>query len=602
MKKILSLLLALALLCGLMPAALAAASMDNFRTAETYTAGKFTDVSDAAWYAGSVKTAYELGLVEGVSANSFNPNGNITIGSAIALAARLHRIYNVGSGNFIQGSPWYQVYVDYAVANGIITQGQFTDYNANATRRQFAGILAHALPAAELGAVNGVVDGDIPDLAAGSDGYDEIYTLYRAGVLTGSDAYGTFAPETTIDRASVAAIVSRMAQPALRQKVTLQQIAITGVTLDQRTLTVDEGQTAELTATVAPSNANANRLTWTSSDPDVATVSNGTVTAVAAGETEITATSASGVSASCTVTVIVPVSGISLDRNTLTLNEEDVQKLTADVQPADATDQSVTWTSSDTLVAQVDDDGTVTARWAGTATITATAGNGMSDTCTVTVVDITPVRSVSVSPSSLTLDQGEQDTLRVSIYPSDATFPEVEWTSSDPDVATVSSDGTVTAVGEGTATITAATSNGESDDCRVTVNATTELNPSVPVLGRNYGPMTLTSHQSNGTLSYLAEVDSLVFTDATSYAGEVTLNADIQFTITDGSFYTVLTNFTVRIRFLDSNGEELDVVHDSASVKRNELINRQMTFTVDRDVLEQAASIQFLSYSDEPAT
>ena len=301
-KKILSLLLALTLLCGLMPAALAAESMDNFGTAQTYPAGKFTDVSDSAWYAESVKTAYELGLVQGSSETTFNPDGNITIGSTIALAARLHSIYTTGSADFTQGDPWYQVYVDYAVDNGIITAGQFSDYNANATRRQFAGILSKALPEEELGAINEVEEGDIPDLTAGSTNYEEIYMLYRAGVLTGSDKYGTFAPETTIGRSSVAAIVARMAVPALRQKVTLVQAA-TGITLDQTSLALNPGGTATLTATVTPDDAEDKTVTWTSSNTRVATVSNGAVTAAGLGTATITASTVNGKTATCTVTV-----------------------------------------------------------------------------------------------------------------------------------------------------------------------------------------------------------------------------------------------------------------------------------------------------------
>ena len=221
-KRVAGLLLTLALLCGMMPTALAA-SMDNFKTSNTDFAGKFTDLAQGAWYMDGVKTAYELGLVLGTSDTTFSPDGNITVGSALALASRLHSIYQTGTAHFEQGSPWYQVYVDYALANGIITQGQFTDYNANATRRQFATILAKALPAGELTAINTVADGAIPDLAAGSAGYADIYTLYRAGVLTGNDKYGTFAPETTIGRSSVATIVARMAVPSLRQNVTLEQ-------------------------------------------------------------------------------------------------------------------------------------------------------------------------------------------------------------------------------------------------------------------------------------------------------------------------------------------------------------------------------------------
>ena len=300
-KKLLSLLLALVLLCGLMPAAMAA-GMDNFQASNSDFAGKFTDLAPGAWYEESVKTAYELGLVLGTSDTTFSPDGSITVGSALALACRLHSIYQTGVAYFEQGSPWYQVYVDYALANGIITQGQFTDYSANATRRQFAAILAKALPAGELTAINTVNDGDIPDLAAGSANYEDIYTLYRAGVLTGSDKYGTFAPETTIGRSSVAAIVARMAVPSLRQTITLEK-GVSAITLDKSTLSLTVGGTAVLTASLTPADATDTTVTWSSSNTKVATVSAGTVTAVAQGSATITATAASGVSATCAVTV-----------------------------------------------------------------------------------------------------------------------------------------------------------------------------------------------------------------------------------------------------------------------------------------------------------
>ena len=300
-RRALGLLLALTLLLGLVPGALAA-SMDGFQVKNTDFTGKFADLAPGAWYEESVKTAYELGLVLGTSDTTFSPDGSITVGSTLALACRLHSIYQTGSADFVQGSPWYQVYVDYALANGIITQGQFSDYNANATRRQFAAILAKALPAEELAAINTIADGDIPDLAAGSANYADIYTLYRAGVLTGSDKYGTFAPETTIGRSSVAAIVARMAVPSLRQTVTLEK-AVTGITLDKSSLSLTVGGTAALTATLTPANATDTTVTWSSSNTKVATVSAGTVTAVAQGSATITATASSGVKATCAVTV-----------------------------------------------------------------------------------------------------------------------------------------------------------------------------------------------------------------------------------------------------------------------------------------------------------
>ncbi len=305
-KKICAGALALVLSVSLLPgAALAADSMDYFKKVNDYPAGKFTDVAASSWYAESVQRAYELDLVKGSSGNTFSPTQNLTISSTLALACRLHSIYHTGKADFVQGDPWYQVYVDYAVENGIITKGQFTDYNANATRRQFAGILVKALPADELKAINTIEDGDIPDLAAGSANYEDIYTLYRAGILTGSDKYGTFLPETPIDRASVATIVSRMALPDQRRQVTLEEkpVTVTAITLDKTTLALQQGESGKLTASVTPANATES-LTWTSSNKNVATVaSDGTVAAGNPGTAVITAASSGGVKATCTVTV-----------------------------------------------------------------------------------------------------------------------------------------------------------------------------------------------------------------------------------------------------------------------------------------------------------
>lgn len=386
-KRILSLALTLGLVMTLCPTALAAGKgLSNFQKSAAYTTGTFTDVPADTWYAENVKTAYEMDLMKGTSSAAFSPDGNITVGSTIALACRLHSIYSTGTANFVQGEPWYQVYVDYAVKNGIISQGQFTDYNAAATRRQFAAILARSLPAEALEAKNTVDDGMIPDVAAGSDNYNDIYLLYRAGILTGSDSKGTFQPETTITRSSVAAIVSRMANPALRQNISLTYVDLTGLTLSG--LTLEAGKTGAISVQTAPSNATVKSLTWSSSDASVASVSNGTVTAHKAGTATITAVADNGVSGSCAVTVTaapVAASSVTLNQTTMTLDVGKTGTLTATVQPADAANKNITWTSSNTAVATVSSGGTVTAVAPGTATITASTSNGKSASCTVTV-------------------------------------------------------------------------------------------------------------------------------------------------------------------------------------------------------------------------
>ena len=597
-KRILSLVLTLGLVLTLCPAALAAsAGLSNFKSVNTYGTGTFQDVPANTWYTENVKSAYELGLMKGTSSVAFSPDGNITIGSAIALACRLHSIYNTGKADFVQGNPWYQVYVDYAVKNGIITQSQYTNYDAAATRRQFAAILAKALPAQALEKKNTVEDGTIPDLEPGSASYDDIYLLYRAGILTGSDSKGTFQPETTIGRSSVAAIVSRMALTSLRQSITLKAVPVTQLTMSKTTLSLEAGKTATLSVTAAPADATTKNVTWKSSNTSVATVDNGVVTAVKKGTATITATAPSGKTATCKVTVTaapVEVTGITLSKTSITLVEGDTRRLTATVKPSDATNDSVSWSSSNTSVATVSSGGTVTARPAGTAPITATTSNGKTATCKVTVTPEVEVTSVSVSPSSVTLEAGQQKTLSVSLYPSDATDDSVEWTSSDTSVATVSSSGTVTAVAPGTARITATAASGRYDYCRVTVNASTAIDFSVPELDKNYGPMTIVYRSGSVVTNFL--VEDFTFTSGKLSYGQGRLEANVQGSVGSGSEYLY-----IRINLYDSNGKLLDSDYSSKSVGHNQDFAVQMSFNVEASALEQAASIEFFSYSGDKA-
>ena len=218
-KRLLSLLLTGALCLSLSAPALAA-GLENFQKTNPYTAGQFTDVPAGEWYAANVQAAYELGLMEGSSATTFNPSGNLTIAEALVLACRLHSTY-VGDGATFAGSggAWYQPYVDYAVETAILSPGTYSDYTATATRAQFASILAAALPAEALTAINSVTA--LPDVAADAAYAPAVLSLYNAGVLTGSDAAGSFKPDTTIQRSEVATIVTRMADPSLRKTFTL---------------------------------------------------------------------------------------------------------------------------------------------------------------------------------------------------------------------------------------------------------------------------------------------------------------------------------------------------------------------------------------------
>ncbi|MCL2045010.1 MAG: InlB B-repeat-containing protein [Oscillospiraceae bacterium] len=193
-------------------------SMDNFLQSRTYTPGMFNDINEDAWYGynkeKAVANAYEYGLMSGYPDNTFRPTGNITIAEAITVAARVHRIYTTGADDFVQGTPWFQVYVDYAISNGIIYASDFATFNQLATRREMAYIFANALPKSEFTKQNTV--NSLPDVSVSTTHSSSIFMLYEAGVIGGSDTAGTFNPGNNITRAEAAAIISRVILPSER--------------------------------------------------------------------------------------------------------------------------------------------------------------------------------------------------------------------------------------------------------------------------------------------------------------------------------------------------------------------------------------------------
>jgi len=253
------------------------------------------------------------------------------------------------------------------------------------------------------------------------------------------------------------------------------EIAVTGVSLNKTALTLAEGSSETLVATVSPSGATNKKVTWTSSNSTVASVDQtGKVTANEAGNATITVETEDGsFTATCevTVTAVYHVTGVALNKTQLNLNVGASETLTPTVSPSNATDKSVTWSSSNSSVASVSTNGTVTAVAAGSATITVTTNDGnKTATCTVTVSEVA-VTSVTLSKTSTTLVRGGSETLTATVLPANATNKNITWSSSNSSIASVS-NGTVTAVAAGSATITA-TSQADSNkkaSCTVTVN------------------------------------------------------------------------------------------------------------------------------------
>lgn len=264
--------------------------------------------------------------------------------------------------------------------------------------------------------------------------------------------------------------------------------SITGITLGVPQ-TMERGSTGAATpeyvySGATPEQARAEELadklglTWSSSDPAVVMVDvDGNLAAVGTGTAEVALSSEDGkLSASGVIKVVVSPTGLTLPE-TLTLTEGgDGQSLAATVEPADATDYTITYASSDESVAAVDAAGNVTTVAAGEADVTAEiAGNGLMATCHVVVTPA--VEALYLSDDAVTLGTGDDATLTLYAEPEEVDVSAAVWTSSDESIATVDEEGTVTAVAEGEATVTA-TLGGMEAVCEVTVSDKTSAGSS----------------------------------------------------------------------------------------------------------------------------
>ena len=266
-------------------------------------------------------------------------------------------------------------------------------------------------------------------------------------------------------------------------KVTIGEVTTiepTAIKLDQDKVTLGVGETATLKASIEPEEATNKNVTWSSSDDTIVTVEDGVVTGKKVGTAIITAETSNGLKATAEVIVKeIAVTKVTLSETTATMTIGGELELTATIEPKNATDQRLTWSSSDTGVATVDPNGKVTAKAAGTTIITATAASGITATCVITVSEeVIEVTAVSLDKTEATVKVGKSLQLTATIEPSGATDQKLEWTSSDSDIAIVT-DGRVTGVAPGEVTITVKTTNGKTATCTITVEKTKGV-PDVP--------------------------------------------------------------------------------------------------------------------------
>lgn len=253
------------------------------------------------------------------------------------------------------------------------------------------------------------------------------------------------------------------------------EVAIEQITLSKTQMTMKKGTSEGLKATIDPTNTTTDKtLGWQSSNDQVVSVSStGSLTARAPGEATITVTTTNGKQVSCQVTVISEIKSISLNQTSLVVEEGTKHSLRASINPIDTTDsKEITWVSSNPNVATVDAHGMVTTVAEGTVTISAISVNNKRAECKIRVLNAeiaVPITSVTLNKTSLTLTEGDKETIEATINPANTTDDKtLTWTTSDAKIATVK-EGEVVAVKEGKTTITVRTSNGKTSTCVVDV-------------------------------------------------------------------------------------------------------------------------------------
>jgi uncharacterized protein YjdB len=272
-------------------------------------------------------------------------------------------------------------------------------------------------------------------------------------------------------------------------------VATVSITNADLTITTNNGS-LQLTASVLPADAANQNIIWSisSSDADTASISStGLLTAIRNGKVTVRATAAdgSGVFAEQEITIsnqIVEVTGISLNGSNITVGDG-TSTITATIFPADATEQGVTWSVSDETIATISTTGILTAITNGSVTVTGTTkenGSTVKGEITITITgQVVRVTSITLAGSNITT-VGETSTITPTIFPADATEQGVTWSVSDEAIATISTKGVLTAITNGTVTVTAITKeSGSVVKGEITITITGQSSSITEVTGSN---------------------------------------------------------------------------------------------------------------------
>lgn len=326
---------------------------------------------------------------------------------------------------------------------------------------------------------------------------------------------------------------------------------VNGVIISPKVVALKVGSTQQLSATINPDYANDPTVSYSSSAPTIVEVDAQTGLAIARanGNANVTVTTHDGgFTDVCAFTVTTPVSGVVVSPKTASINVGSTQQLTATISPDDATNKNVTWSSATPDIATVNPtSGLVTSVDNGTTTITVTTDDGAKTA--ESVIDVTiPVTGINMTPLTATLTSvGATQQLTASVIPDNARRKDISYTTSAEGVATVSPTGLITAVANGTANITATTSDGGfSKVCVVTVNipvpvASVSVSPTSAKLTsvgatQQLTPTVLPDNATNKAVTYSTSADGVA---TVSTSGLITAvangTADITVTTADGA-------------------------------------------------------------------
>lgn len=293
-----------------------------------------------------------------------------------------------------------------------------------------------------------------------SSNNENIAMVSASGLITGKKSGTAIITATTANSNKTASCI-----------VTVTGKPVTSLNISKSAVNMNINNIAQLTVDVTPSDYQG-KIEWSSSNADIAAVDDiGLITAKYPGICYIYAKAESGITAQCTVTVKAPATEIKLNKTELNLQKGLTERLEANLTPTYSTDE-IKWTTSNSNIAAVSNDGTVTAKSVGQVIISAITTSGEKAYCTVNITENPiAVSSVTLNKTSAVLTSADKIQLNATVLPENATDKSIVWKSSDEAVAKVSNTGVVTAVSPGNATITATSNNGYYHECNIDVVA-----------------------------------------------------------------------------------------------------------------------------------